>query len=210
MRDIGKNIRDARLSRSLTQQQLAEMLGLTHQALSGYETGRRRASLEQLQMIAKALDIDMRQLLYGEALPRRISRCQLRRLLAGVLFYLLLFYGADMGEYLLSPWMRKTYGFTFPLLSSLRQIAQPPALLLLGWTVMQALHTLGLLPPLRLPCAKRLRCCVGFLLLAYWILQVVFWRTFPCPPQWLATIRRLLWLLRPLLGGLLWATQDHT
>lgn len=65
MRDIGKNIRDARLSHGLTQQQLAEKLGLTRQALSGYETGHRRASLEQLHMISEALDTDIHQLLYG-------------------------------------------------------------------------------------------------------------------------------------------------
>lgn len=174
MRDIGKNIRDARLSHGLTQQQLAEKLGLTRQALSGYETGHRRASLEQLHMISEALDTDIHQLLYGEQLPKTASGRQLRRLLIGALLYLLLFYGADVGEYLLSTWMRNQYGFTFPLLMPLRQIAQPPAMLLLGWTIMQALHTLRLLPRLHLPRAKLLRVCVAFLLMAYWIFQAIF------------------------------------
>lgn len=210
MRDIGKNIRDARLSHGLTQQQLAEKLGLTRQALSGYETGHRRASLEQLHMISEALDTDIHQLLYGEQLPKTASGRQLRRLLIGALLYLLLFYGADVGEYLLSTWMRNRYGFTFPFLMPLRQIAQPPAMLLLGWTIMQALHTLRLLPRLYLPRAKLLRVCTAFLLLAYWIFQVIFWLTHPFFPQWLALPLRVLWLLRPALGALLWATEQQT
>ncbi len=39
MRDIGKNIRDLRCMRGMTQEQLAEKLFVTRQAVSSYETG---------------------------------------------------------------------------------------------------------------------------------------------------------------------------
>ena len=210
MRNIGKNIRDARLARGLTQQQLAEKLGLTHQALSGYETGRRRASLAQLHLLAEGLEVDIHQLLYGEVLPKAVRRSQLKRLLTGSLLYLLLFYGPAMGELFLADWMRRVYGHTFPILSLLRQITQPPALLLLGWTVMQGLYLLDILPPLTLPHPEALRRSTAVLLLAYWVFQILFWATAPHYPEWLAFPRKLLWTLRPPLGALLWLTEKRT
>ncbi len=210
MRDIGKNIRDARLDRGLTQQQLAEKLGLTHQALSGYETGRRRASLEQLHLLAEVLDVDPHQLLYGEYLPKTVRRNQLKRLLTRTLLYLLLFYGPALGELFLSGWMRRAYGHTFPILSPLRQITQPPALLILGWTVMQGLYLLDLLPPLTLSRPMFLRRSAAVFLLAYWVFQLIFWATAPYYPEWLAFPRKLLWTLRPPLGALLWLTEKRT
>ena len=42
MRDIGKNIRAARVRRGLTQEELAERLHVSRQTVSNYETGRSR------------------------------------------------------------------------------------------------------------------------------------------------------------------------
>jgi len=39
MRDIGKNIRDLRSKRNMTQDELAEKLFVTRQTVSNYETG---------------------------------------------------------------------------------------------------------------------------------------------------------------------------
>ena len=39
MRDIGKNIRDLRIEKNLTQDQLAEKLFVTRQTVSNYENG---------------------------------------------------------------------------------------------------------------------------------------------------------------------------
>ena len=42
MRDIGKNIRDLRQQKHLTQEELAEQLFVTRQTVSNYENGRTR------------------------------------------------------------------------------------------------------------------------------------------------------------------------
>lgn len=39
MRDIGKNIKELRCARGLTQEELAERLHVTRQTVSNYETG---------------------------------------------------------------------------------------------------------------------------------------------------------------------------
>ena len=39
MRDISKNIRDVRLRRGMSQEQLAQALHVTRQTVSNYETG---------------------------------------------------------------------------------------------------------------------------------------------------------------------------
>lgn len=67
MRDIGKNIRDLRIQRNMTQDELAEKLFVTRQTVSNYETGKSRPDIEMLERIAEVLDADIRQVLYGTA-----------------------------------------------------------------------------------------------------------------------------------------------
>jgi repressor LexA len=53
---IGKRIREAREHLGLSQTQLADALGYTYVAVSGWETGRRRPSLDDLLQISKILN----------------------------------------------------------------------------------------------------------------------------------------------------------
>ena len=52
-RTLGAAIRAARFSRGLTQQDLAEHLGITRATLASYETGRRKIAAETLIQIAR-------------------------------------------------------------------------------------------------------------------------------------------------------------
>ncbi|MDR2781930.1 MAG: helix-turn-helix domain-containing protein [Holosporaceae bacterium] len=54
---IGNNIRHARKFRSMTQHQLANLLGLTFQQLQKYETGKNRVSAERLYQLSRLLNI---------------------------------------------------------------------------------------------------------------------------------------------------------
>ena len=58
MRDIGKNIRDLRQQKHLTQEKLAEQLFVTRQTVSNYENGRTRPDVDQNQRIAEIFDTD--------------------------------------------------------------------------------------------------------------------------------------------------------
>ena len=62
---IGERIKFWRQQRSLTQEQLAEMVELTPGFISLIETGKKRASLETLISICRALNITLNDLLVG-------------------------------------------------------------------------------------------------------------------------------------------------
>ena len=55
-KEIGKKIQQAREEKGITQQELANMLGITQAALSNYELGKRRVYFHQIELIAKFLD----------------------------------------------------------------------------------------------------------------------------------------------------------
>ena len=59
MENIGKRIREARLRRKLSQEKLAEKLGVSFQAVSSWETGRFVPDADHLPALAKALDISL-------------------------------------------------------------------------------------------------------------------------------------------------------
>lgn len=82
MQDIGKNIRALRMRKKLSQDQLAEAIHVTRQTVSNYETGRSRPDVEMLTELAQALDVDIKELVYGP-IGREHSARLLRRLAVG-------------------------------------------------------------------------------------------------------------------------------
>jgi len=66
MQNISQNIKLARKAKRLTQQQLADELYVTRQAVSNWETGKTMPELPMLEKVAEKLDVDMPTLLYGE------------------------------------------------------------------------------------------------------------------------------------------------
>ena len=67
MRNIGKNIRDLRIRRNMTQEELAEKLFVTRQTVSNYETGKSRPDIDMLTRISEVLEADVNEVLYGAA-----------------------------------------------------------------------------------------------------------------------------------------------
>lgn len=65
MRDIGKNIKDLRISRNLTQDQLAEKLFVTRQTVSNYENGKSRPDVDMIIKLGEVLECDVNAILYG-------------------------------------------------------------------------------------------------------------------------------------------------
>ena len=61
--DIGKRIRDARDGLSLTQEELAEKLGMSRTSVTNIERGRQQILVHTLFSIAAALKMQVRQLL---------------------------------------------------------------------------------------------------------------------------------------------------
>lgn len=71
MRDIGKNIRDLRESKGLTQEELAARLFVTRQTVSNYETGKTRPDVDMILPIAEVLDADANTVFYGRPVDDR-------------------------------------------------------------------------------------------------------------------------------------------
>ena len=65
MNRLPDHIREKRIGKGLTQQQLAEKIFVTRQAVSRYETGERTPDLFTLQKLAEILDTTIDQLLDG-------------------------------------------------------------------------------------------------------------------------------------------------
>ena len=74
MRDIGKNIRDLRQQKHLTQEELAEQLFVTRQTVSNYENGRTRPDVDQILRLAEIFDTDANAVLYGPPVPEGRKR----------------------------------------------------------------------------------------------------------------------------------------
>lgn len=81
MRDIGKNIKDLRIRKKLTQDELAEKLFVTRQTVSNYETGKSRPDIDMLMQIAEVMEADIHELLYGT--PPAKENKQVSHLVAG-------------------------------------------------------------------------------------------------------------------------------
>lgn len=64
MSDIAKNIKKLRQKKSLTQEELAEKLFVTRQAVSNWETGKNQPDIELLKSLAETFEVDVTELLY--------------------------------------------------------------------------------------------------------------------------------------------------
>ena len=65
-KSIGKNIKQLRTEKGLSQDDLATKLFVTRQTVSNYETGRSFPNIDMLQNIAICLDVELVWLLYGK------------------------------------------------------------------------------------------------------------------------------------------------
>ena len=57
-RNIGARLRERRVALGLTQQQLAELVGITYQQAHKYETGANRIAAGRLHLLARALGVE--------------------------------------------------------------------------------------------------------------------------------------------------------
>ena len=62
---VGKNIRKIRVLKGLTQEELAEKLGVTRQALSDWERDKTQPDVDTLQKMSQILEVTVEEILYG-------------------------------------------------------------------------------------------------------------------------------------------------
>ena len=71
---IHQNLRRLRAQSGMTQEQVAEQLGLTRQALSSYESGRTRPDIDMLLRLCQVYHTDLEGLVYGDTERLRWER----------------------------------------------------------------------------------------------------------------------------------------
>lgn len=170
MRDIGKNIRDARVKGGITQDQLAERLRVSRQTVSHYETGHSRPDIEMLEQIAQALEVDITILLYG-APPRSERQREIRHLLLCIVITVLLLVAYGASAVLTADFSSGFFGF-FAYLRPL--ILLPCACLGLGWVLFQSAGLLLGAHPLSSGFARYLRWGLLAVLIGYFLLVTPF------------------------------------
>ena len=66
MNKVNTTIRRLRLERGLNQEQLAEQLHVTRQAVSSWETGKNQPDIETLTQLAEFFQVSVEYLIYGQ------------------------------------------------------------------------------------------------------------------------------------------------
>ncbi len=86
--EMGKKLRKLRLDRGLTQQQVADRLGMTRQALSSYEGGRTWPDLQTLERLCAIYNVSLEEMVHGQPGAEEEKKKQgLRRLKTGVIVF---------------------------------------------------------------------------------------------------------------------------
>ena len=89
MNSISQNIKAYRKQNNLTQQQMADRLGVTHQTVSNWESGRSLPNIDKLNYISEKLDIDINYLLYGKKADNTDLERQIKKYFVWFVFCLL-------------------------------------------------------------------------------------------------------------------------
>ena len=71
---IAKNLRQLRLLSGMTQEQVAEKIGVTRQTLSNYESGRTRPDVDMLAQLSTIYGTDIDGVVYGENRTLKMQR----------------------------------------------------------------------------------------------------------------------------------------
>ena len=64
MNNVGKNIKKLRKEKNITQDQLAEQLHVTRQAISNWEIGKTQPEIETLSAMAEYFEVTVEELIY--------------------------------------------------------------------------------------------------------------------------------------------------
>lgn len=70
MKDISKRIQQLRQQSGMTQEELANRLHVTRQAVSNWENRKTRPDIDTLEALARVFDLDVVQLIYGDGSPQ--------------------------------------------------------------------------------------------------------------------------------------------
>lgn len=176
---IGRNCRRLRQRAGLTQEELAERLHVTRQAVSAWETEKNRLDAETLVALAEALGADVQELLYGPGVVQApFARYQRRYLLCAALSAVVVIAWLVM-EVTLKPYLIRQAARTFIPYPGMAYFLTVPPLGVLGLgCLIPSLASLWVDIRVRSTPVRRVLLALGLLALCYYLV----WMTlYLCP-----------------------------
>lgn len=76
MSDIHKNLKQLRIAKNFTQEEVAGKIGVTRQAISSYESGRTQPGIDLLMKFAEIYEVELKEVLYG----KRSTNIEMKRI----------------------------------------------------------------------------------------------------------------------------------
>lgn len=170
---VGRNLKRLRQRSGLTQDDLAERLHVTRQAVSAWETGKNQPDVETLTAMADALRADVRELIYGPgAVEEGYARFQRRYVACTVLCAVVVLAWLVM-EVTLEPYFYRLRMETFTVLPGLVYLlVVPPLGVLAAGCLIPAFASLWVDIRVRSVRARRVLLVLGLLALLYYIVWV--------------------------------------
>ena len=135
MAEVGKHIKKIRKEKNLTQDDLAERLHCTRQTISNYENGKSEPGIEILIELARVLEVEINDLIYGPKKRENRKRQKNRAVTALVAACVLL-----AVIKILAPFAEQYGSKYFELAPTylLKFVLRPLVLVLLGWGIAEA------------------------------------------------------------------------
>lgn len=164
MRDIGKNIKQVRESKLMTQDDLAAKLFVSRQTISNYETGRTRPDIETLIKLSSVLDIDIHVLIYGP--PSVLTRSKiLKRLCLSAISVVILL----LGNYQFAEWAEYLKQMKYNVIPTfiLNIIYRPVMYSIIGYIIMLCVSTFYQVAPIKERSAKIIKALIIILVVIY-------------------------------------------
>lgn len=167
---VGRNLKRLRQRSGLTQDDLAERLHVTRQAVSAWETGKNQPDAETLAALAEALGTDIRELIYGPgAVEEGYARFQRRYVVCTVLCAVVVLAWLVM-EVTLEPYLYRLRMETFTVLPGLVYLlVVPPLGVLAAGCLIPAFASLWADIRVRSVRVRRVLLALGLLALLYYI-----------------------------------------
>lgn len=146
MANVGKNIRQMRTRKKMTQDDLADKLFVSRQTVSNYETGRSNPDIDMLIKIAEVLETDVNILIFGIPTPPEKKQDYVK-LIISLSITLLLSIGIGIYTPYAEKWMMDTYDYGLMFINLI--FLHPLLLLSLGYCLMQTFRILFGAKPLK-------------------------------------------------------------
>lgn len=171
MANVGKNIRNMRNKKRMTQNELGEKLFVSRQTVSNYETGKSNPDIDMLVKIAEVLNTDVNILIFGIPTPPDKKREYLKFIISASI---VLFLGIFIA--IARPWLKTWTDDTFHTgLTIAFQVSVYPAFLFCtGWCIMQASGTFLGAKPLAGQFSRMLHYFIILCLVLYGIMILPF------------------------------------